>query len=195
MPFWISIPIMILIALVVFRGFVRRDYLKKGSLSSFSTFLEFLIFGFHANQPYLYLETPWPQFPPLPASFILRVAGFAVISLGVLATLGIMAHLGFGVTVGEQPQGLRRTGPYAWSRNPQLLTYAVVLLGFVILYPSWQAAAWLILYGVIAHIMVITEEEHLGNVFQAEYQDYYLQVPRYFGLSPTKRNPSEEFKE
>ena len=156
MAFWISIPIVILIALVIFRIFARRDYLKNGSLSAFSTFLEFLIFGLHANQPYLYLETPWPQFPPLPASSFQIFAGFLVISLGLLATLAIMAHLGFGITIGEQPQQLRCTGPYAWSRNPQLLTYAVVLLGFAILYPSWQAAAWVCLYGVIAHIMVLT---------------------------------------
>ena len=195
MAYWISIPIIILIALVIFRGFARRDYLKDGSLSAFSTFLEFLIFGLHANQPYLYLKTPWPQFPPLPASSFQIIAGFLVISLGLLATLAIMAHLGFGITVGEQPQQLRRTGPYAWSRNPQLLTYAVVLLGFAILYPSWQAAAWVVLYGVIAQIMVLTEEEHLKKVFKAEYQDYCHQVPRYFGLASTRKNPLEESKE
>ena len=126
MAYWISIPIAILIALVIFRGFARRDYLKNGSLSALSTFLEFLIFGLHANQPYLYLETPWPKFPPLPTGSFQVGAGFTVIGVGLLATLGIMAYLGFSTTVGEKPQKLRRTGPYAWSRNPQLLTYGTV---------------------------------------------------------------------
>jgi protein-S-isoprenylcysteine O-methyltransferase Ste14 len=54
------------------------------------------------------------------------------------------------------------------------------LLGCVILYPSWQAAAWTVLYGAIAHVMVLTEEEHLGRVFEEEYQLYCHQVPRYF---------------
>jgi protein-S-isoprenylcysteine O-methyltransferase Ste14 len=195
MAYWISIPIVILIGLLIFRVFVRRDYLRKGSLSVFSTFLEFLIFGLHANLPYLYLETPWPQFPPLPASTFLRVTGFTLLIVGLLAVLGIMAYLGFKTTVGDQPQQLRQTGPYAWSRNPQLITYSVVMLGFAILYPSWQAAAWMALYAVIAHIMVLTEEEHLEKVFGAEYQKYCHQVPRYFGLAPTTGNPPEGSKE
>ena len=195
MAYWISIPIVILIALLIFRFFVRRDYLQKGSLSAFSTFLEFLIFGLHANLPYLYLETPWPQFPPLPASIFLRVAGFTLISLGLLAILAIMAYLGFKTTVGDQPAQLRQTGPYAWTRNPQLLTYAVVMLGFVILYPSSQAVAWFTLYGVIAHMMIVTEEEHLCNIFKTEYQDYCRQIPRYIGFPWVGKKPSRGSKE
>ena len=57
MIYWIGMLVVFLVALLVFRVFVRRDYLQKGSLSSFSTFLEFLIFGMHANLPYLYCST------------------------------------------------------------------------------------------------------------------------------------------
>ncbi len=179
MAYWIGILIVFLIALVVFRIFVRRDYLRKGSLSPFSTFLEFLIFGIHANLPYLYYDVPWPQLPPLPGRSLQLVLGLTISAIGLLATLAFMAHLGFGVAVGNQPEGLRQTGPYRWSRNPQLLSYGVLLAGWVILYPSWEAAAWAALYGAIAHIMVITEEEHLGNLFGEEYQRYCHKVPRY----------------
>lgn len=186
MIYWIGILIVFLISFLVFRVLVRRDYLQRGSLSLFSTLLEFLVFGIHANLPYLYLSTPWPGLPPLPGNILQLVSGAAVSALGLLATLAIMASLGFSVTVGDQPDHLRQTGPYRLSRNPQLLTYGLLLLGCVILYPSWQAAAWLALYGAIAHIMVMTEEEHLGTLFGDAYQAYCRQVPRYIGFAPFK---------
>lgn len=179
MVYWLGILIVFLVALVVFRVFVRRDYNRQGALSPFSTFLEFLIFGLHANLPYLYLETPWPGLPPLPDSTFLLILGLGIMILGLLATLSIMSKLGFGSTLGNQPGQLRQSGPYSWSRNPQLLSYGALLLGCVILYPSWQAVAWIALYGAIAHIMVITEEEHLGTLFGEEYQAYCRRVPRY----------------
>ena len=186
MAYWIGILIVFLIALLVFRFFVRRDYSRKGSLSFFSTFLEFLIFGLHANLPYLYLSTPWPGFPPLPDNTLQLGLGFGFIALGVLAILAIMYHLGFNTTVGDQPDQLRQTGPYHWSRNPQLLTYGFLMLSFIILYPSFQAVAWVALYGAIAHVMVITEEEHLEGLFGEEYNDYCREVPRYLRLTPDR---------
>lgn len=183
MAYWISIPVVFLIALAIFRVFVRRDYRRQGSLSSFSTFLEFLIFGIHANLPYLYLSTPWPGLPSPPENTFQLFVGLIFIALGLLATLIIMAHLGFSTAMGNQPERLRQTGPYRWSRNPQLLTYGVLLLGCVILYPSWQAAGWVVLYGAIAQVMVLTEEEHLGGIFGDEYELYCRRVPRYIGFA------------
>lgn len=164
---------------MIFRIVVRRDYLKRGSLSFFATTLEFVIFALHANLPYLYLGVPWPLFPPLPESSLQRILSLLIISAGLLATLGIMAKLGFNTTLGEQPGFIRQSGPYRWSRNPQLLSYGVMILGFVGLYPSINSAAWFMLYAAIAHLMVLTEEEHLRNQFGPQYDEYCKQVPRY----------------
>lgn len=180
MIYWISILAALLIAVAVFRVFVRRDYARRGSLSPLSSALEFLVFGVHANLPYLYLEVPWPRIPALPESSLQLLLGLGFCGIGLLATLGIMAYLGFSATLGKQPANLRQTGPYQWSRNPQLLAYGLILLGCVALYPSWQAAAWAALYGLIAQIMVLTEEEHLVRLFGDEYRSYCRQVPRYF---------------
>ena len=182
MIYWISILLVFLFSLLVFRIFVRRDYKQHGSLPFFSTFLEFVIFGVHANLPYLYLSTPWPGLPPSPKNTYQLILGLSIAAFGLLSTLAIMAHLGFSTTIGDKPAQLRQTGPYRWSRNPQLLTYGILLLGGVILYPSWEAAAWFVLYGAIAHIMVLTEEEHLEALFKEEYQKYRQQVPRYIRI-------------
>lgn len=191
MAYWISIPIVLLFAFVVFRVFVRRDYLQRKKLGPLATFLEFLIFGLHANLPYLYLETPWPHFPPAPESLFQLCLGAIIALIGLAATLGNMAHLGFGTSVGRQPEGVRQTGIYRWSRNPQLLSYGVMLTGITILYPSLQALAWLFLYAGISYLMVITEEEHLLNLFGEDYQEYCRKVPRLIGLPWTQSKRSK----
>jgi len=183
MLYWIGIIITLLAAYLVFRVAVRRDYLNRGSLSTFSTILEFVIFALHANLIYLHLSVPWPQLPPAPENPVQLYLGSAVSILGLLATLAIMAHLGFSTTMGQQPEGVRQTGPYRWTRNPQLLTYGVLLLGFGIMYPSIQIAAWILLFAAIGHLMVLTEEEHLLNQFGDEYLEYCNLVPRYLGRS------------
>jgi protein-S-isoprenylcysteine O-methyltransferase Ste14 len=179
MLYWIGIFFTLLVGVLTFRIIVRRDYLQRGSLSFLATTLEFVIFALHANLPYLYLGVPWPLFPPLPESFLQRNLSLVIIAAGLVATLGIMAYLGFKTSIGEQPGTIRQTGPYRWSRNPQLLSYALMLLGFVGLFPSINSLAWFLLYAAIAHLMVLTEEEHLGNQFEGLYKEYCNQVPRY----------------
>ena len=138
-----------------------------------------MIFGLHANLPYLYLNVPWPALPPLPDSLALRILGLSIIGLGLLTTLAIMAHLGFSTTIGQQPGEVRQSGPYRWTRNPQILTYGVMLVGLGIMYPSLQTAAWILLYVAIGFLMVITEEEHLSTLFGEKYDEYRNKVPRF----------------
>jgi protein-S-isoprenylcysteine O-methyltransferase Ste14 len=38
---------------------------------------------------------------------------------------------------------------------------------------------WLTIYSIIAHWMVVTEEEHLSQIFGEEYTTYCTSVPRY----------------
>ena len=135
MFYWIGAILVLVAAFLVFRGPVRFDYLNKGSLSVTSTILETLIFALHANLPYLYLAVPWPQLPALPENLWLRYLGLSIILVGTILTLAIMAYLGFSTSLGSGTSTLRETGPYRWSRNPQLLTYGLVILGFIILYP------------------------------------------------------------
>ena len=179
MIYWIGVVITLLVAFLVFRIFVRRDYLQKGKLGPLAVTLEFVIFAMHANVIYLYLSVPWPQLPPTPDNPVRLYLGLSILVLGLLATLAIMAHLGFSTTVGQKPGEVRQTGPYRWTRNPQLLTYGVMLLGLGIMYPSIQTAAWIILYFAIGFLMAITEEEHLRNLFGEKYEEYCMKVPRF----------------
>jgi protein-S-isoprenylcysteine O-methyltransferase Ste14 len=57
-----------------------------------------------------------------------------------------------------------------------------MVIGSAIQWPSWYALGWVLLYGAIAHMMVLTEEGHLLDVHGADYESYRKRVPRCFGL-------------
>ena len=93
-----------------------------------------------------------------------------------------MAWFGLRRAFGLEVNTLRRTGPYRLTRNPQLVGFGMVLVGALLLWPSWYTLGWLLLYPIVAHMMVLTEEEHLRDVFGEEYAAYCERVPRYLGF-------------
>jgi protein-S-isoprenylcysteine O-methyltransferase Ste14 len=77
---------------------------------------------------------------------------------------------------------LAQSGIYRKSRNPQALACGLYVLGFTVLWPLWYALGWAILYAILIHIMIITEEEHLLRAHGEGYVKYGRDVPRYFSL-------------
>jgi protein-S-isoprenylcysteine O-methyltransferase Ste14 len=160
-------------------GRVAREYRAKGRLGPISTLLEFLIFALHGTSSYLYLDLDLAR---VRASGPLLVLGAVLLVIGLFVVLVGMGRLGWGASMGRSPTGLRQQGLYSLSRNPQLVAYGLMLVGCVLLWPSWAGLIWLTLYGYIAHIMVGTEEEHLSRLFGEEYRRYCERTPRYIGF-------------
>jgi hypothetical protein len=177
-----AVLLMLLLAYIVFRILLRQDYLRKGRVSIIPFMLELLVCGLYFNFPYLYLPFNWPELPTLPESTTRRVLSLApitvelIIMLTAIASLGLCRFLGFG------SEKLNRSGIYGLSRNPQLVGGFLAVVGFAIVWPSWYALGWVILFGPIFHMMVITEEEYLLNMHGEEYRGYCRQVPRYLGF-------------
>lgn len=163
----------------VFSHIVRSDYLKKGKLSPASATLEFLFFAIHANSMYLFIPIEWPKLPPLSANALLYYCSLLLIIIGLAIVFGAWIQLGYGGTMGFRTVNLKISGLYKLSRNPQLIGYALFLIGFAVSYPSVYAVVWLIIFGMVAHRMVITEEEHLLRLYGEKYEDYCKNVPRY----------------
>ena len=186
MNYWIGLIALIITSTLVFRHILHREYQMNAKLTPLSVILETLIFAAHANLPYLYLSVPWPEFPPLPDHQFISSIWLGIMVLGGILTLGIMVYLGFKPSLGQGSENLRQTGPYRWSRNPQILTYSLVVIGFVALFPSLESGAWALLYAFIAHIMILTEEEYLRSMFGDVYLDYCKRVPRYFRIKRLK---------
>jgi protein-S-isoprenylcysteine O-methyltransferase Ste14 len=101
----------------------------------------------------------------------------------LIIILGAFAWLGVTRSFGQKGRKLETSGPYRVTRNPQIVGGAILVIGCVLLWPSWFAIGWLALFAAMAHMMVLAEEEHLHRRYGEEYERYYKRVPRYLGFS------------
>jgi len=131
--------------------------------------------------PYLFNPPEWPWFWRLygTTSIQLRLLGLSLILLGFILAFGTMAWFGLRRAFGLEVKGLIRLGPYRFTRNPQILGGYLLVFGTATQWLSWYSLGWIILYGLIGHWMITTEEEHLRAQFGDEYTRYCEQVPRY----------------
>ncbi|HVO35000.1 MAG TPA: isoprenylcysteine carboxylmethyltransferase family protein [Gemmatimonadales bacterium] len=179
----VAAALLIAVAFVVFRVIVRRDYQRKGRATLLTSLLEMLVICLYLSFPYLYNPPQWMSVwsRKVPVSEPLRIVGLVCIASGLVSAFGTMFWFGVRRAFGLQVKGLVQSGPYRVTRNPQLVFFVPVLLGCVVLWPSWHALGWAALYGIVLHPMVVTEEEHLLAVFGEEYARYCRRVPRYVG--------------
>lgn len=118
----------------------------------------------------------------MPSNLLLLAPAMLAIIIGLASVIIAMSGLGLRRTFGQEVQALRQAGLYGLTRNPQIVGYGLVIAGSALLWPSWYALGWVGLYAVIAHLMVVTEEEHLRRVHGKDYARYCERVPRYLGL-------------
>ena len=176
--------LLLLAAYIVFQKIVRRDYLTKGKLIWPSSFLQLLIFIGLMCLPYLYNPPNWSYFWDFEAAseFWLGYLGFFLIILGFVVAFGTMAWFGLRRAFGRQTAGLIQNGPYRWTRNPQILGGYLLVIGSAVQRPSLYALGWVILYGIIAQMMIVTEEEYLQIQYGEAYDHYCARVPRYLRI-------------
>jgi protein-S-isoprenylcysteine O-methyltransferase Ste14 len=184
--------LMLIAAFVIFRVYVRRVYLERRRLTLVAALLETLIWGPFFSFPYIYSDSTWPYFlrddPSVhPALWYVGNTGIIV---GIVLCLAAMAWLGFGRSWGRKVNTLKTTGFYGFTRNPQIVLGFPSVLGVALRWPSWYSLGWMFLFGAMIHMMVLTEEEHLRDVFGEEYVTYCKEVPRYLGL----RKKAPEFR-
>lgn len=183
-PYLLTAALLLVAAFCTFRVIVRRDYLRRGRLTLVSYSLQLLIWGWFFGLPYLYNPADWVWFwtyePPLGTG--LRAIAVFCIVLGLALLVLAMTQLGLDRSVGRKVNALRGSGVYGVTRNPQIVGGAPLIIGLALLWPSWYAAGWVLLFVVLAHLMVRTEEEHLRALHGQDYERYCNQVPRYLRL-------------
>ena len=91
-----------------------------------------------------------------------------------------MFWFGLRRAFGLEVEGIIRIGPYRFTRNPQMLGGWLMVLGVLVYLPSVYNLGWVLIWAVIGHWMVTTEETHLRRVFGEEYEQYCKETPRYF---------------
>jgi protein-S-isoprenylcysteine O-methyltransferase Ste14 len=179
----IAALLLVALAFVVFRVVARRDYQRNGRLTPLSSTLQLLVWGLYMGFPSLYNPPEWVRFwsaaPPVPPP--LRVIGVSCTVLGLVSAFGTVLWFGLRRALGLEVEGLMRTGPYRFTRNPQLVGGSLMVIGPALLWPSLYALGWVLLYGFVSHTMVLTEEEHLLQVYGEEYTRFCQRVSRYLG--------------
>jgi len=173
------VALLLLAAYIVFRKIVRRDYLTKGGLTWLSSLLQLLIFVALMCFPYLYNPPEWPWFWKLDGATWNFITGFGLIILGFFVAFGTMLWFGLPRAFGFKSSGIIHTGPYRLSRNPQIIGGYLLVIGASLQWSSFYSLLWIALYGITAHMMIVTEEEYLSQQYGASYTQYCEGVARY----------------
>jgi len=179
--------ILITCSFFYYNNYIKNVYLKNGKLTLFAGFSQLAVFTIHAFLLYLpyYLYTNWPKIEVGAISYIIGII-VLLISISIMV-LGIVTLGPFMRMMGVNSSDLTVRGIYKFSRNPQIVGYALLLLGFGVLWPSWYIFAGLISYVFIGHRMILTEELHLENLFADKYISYCNKTPRYFRYPPPEK--------
>ncbi len=124
--------------------------------------------------------------PPLPE--LLRWAGLVPLVVGA-AGIGwcflLFVRIGQGTpNPWDPPRTLVTTGPFAWTRNPIILSHAIATLGLALLVASPAAVAIVLLLGLAVPFIVRHEERTLEARYGDVYRRYRDAVPRWVPRRP-----------
>lgn len=163
---------------IVFNLVVAGEYKSKSRLSWWVSMLQLVIFAGFFCFPYLYMPPEW-SWDWLPNGTWNRLAALVMVILGLGGAFGTMFWFGLPRAFGFQVNKIVRTGPYRYSRNPQMVLGWLAVLGVWVYRPSLYAVGWVLIWALIGHWMISVEEGHLRRVFGQDYQDYCADTPRY----------------
>ncbi len=114
----------------------------------------------------------------------LKVLGVATLLLAALFMFAPFYYLSQYGQVGEGKHFIYTTqvvdrGVYAIVRHPQYLGYALLDLGFALLYQSWATAVPAALAILFFYLQVMQEERFCVYQMGADYEAYCTRVPRF----------------
>jgi protein-S-isoprenylcysteine O-methyltransferase Ste14 len=165
---------------------VRRDYAEFGLLRKSTSNLEVVMFFLHGCLMGLSYGFRIEMPPASPYSAVV-VLGVFLALIGLAQLVAALRVFGpFWRMLGLDVKGLRQSGIYQRTRNPQLIGYWLMILAIPLVWPSWYAVLSALLYWPMAHRMVQIEEQHLEAEFGDEYRQYCRETPRYLGASSFK---------
>ena len=150
-------------------GFPLSIYLMSGWLQTKYPNLDLLSHNSGHLWSALLGEKGDPHFGPLHiASYVFLGLGFYLLS----SAWNVLDHA-------QRRQGLAVAGPYARMRHPQYVAFVLILLGFLLQWPTLLTLVMfpilLVMYARLAH----TEEAEMRRQFGAQYEAYAARTPRF----------------
>ena len=186
--------VFILFAFSFFKPATARDWRSFGAFSAFILALFVEMYGFPLT---LYLLSGWLQtkYPNLdilshdaghlwstllgekgdPHFGVLHIASYALLIYGFYL-LSSAWHVLYHA---QRRHALASTGPYARIRHPQYVAFVLIMLGFLLQWPTLLTLLMfpvlLLMYGRLA----VTEEAEMRARFGEAYERYAQQTPRF----------------
>ena len=122
-----------------------------------------------------------PIAKPFPDTVRLIGGAFAALGL-VLSVIGsrTFKNLGTNIMTFDKPDKLVTTGPFAYSRNPMYLGFAICALGGAVALGSAAALLVAVLFSItLDRWYVQFEEAMMRNTFGADFEAYCSRVRRW----------------
>lgn len=186
--------IFLMFAFSFFKPQTARDWRTFGAFAAFIVALFVEMYGFPLSIYLLsgWLQTKYPNLDLLshnsghlwstllgekgdPHFGPLHIASYAFLGFGfylLSSAWSVLYHA-------QRRSGLATTGPYARIRHPQYVAFVLILLGFLLQWPTLLTLLMfpilLLMYGRLA----ITEEAGMRKQFGAEFDVYAARTPRF----------------
>jgi protein-S-isoprenylcysteine O-methyltransferase Ste14 len=190
----VNSAIFLMFAFSFFKPQTARDWRTFGAFAAFIVALFVEMYGFPLS---IYLISGWLQtkYPGLdllshntghlwstllgdkgdPHFSPLHIASYALLGFGfylLSAAWNVLYHA-------QRQNSLATTGPYARIRHPQYVAFVLILLGFLLQWPTLLTLIMfpilLVMYGRLA----VTEEAEMHQRFGAVFDAYAAATPRF----------------
>lgn len=150
-------------------GFPLSIYLLSGWLQTKYPSLDLLSHNTGHLWSTLLGEKGDPHFSPLHiASYVFLGFGFYLLS----AAWNVLYHA-------QQRGALAKAGPYARIRHPQYVAFVLILVGFLLQWPTLLTLVMFPILVVMYARLAITEEKEMRKRFGAEFEAYAARTPRF----------------
>lgn len=205
----INSAIFIFFAFSFFKPRTKTDWRTFGTFSAFIVALFIEMYGFPLSIYFLsgWLSAKYPQI-----NFLTHDNGHLLHTLlglegnphfDVLHILSnILIILGFFLLSAswrilyeaQTSNSLATTGPYFYIRHPQYAAFTMIMLGFLL---QWPTIPTLVMFPVLVFTyarLAIKEEKDVEKIFGEAYRSYSAKTPRFFPRLPVILRPSLEKK-
>ncbi len=186
--------IFLMFAFSFFKPQTGRDWRTFGAFAAFVVALFVEMYGFPLT---IYLMSGWLQtkYPNLdlmshnsghlwstllgekgdPHFGVLHIASYVFLGLGfylLSAAWNVLYHA-------QRANRLAATGPYARVRHPQYVAFVMILLGFLL---QWPTLLTLVMFPILVAMygrLAVTEEREMRERFGTEFDAYAARTPRF----------------
>ena len=181
----VLISLWIVIAVYVFWE-IKKIYTKGKPYTNKLLTIWFGMWAFHhlavilASIYHVWL-VPIDKKPAAWGGFVILISGILILTAGMI-TFGT-----FDRSAGKDTSKLVTNGIYRWSRNPQFIGWAMILLGISVMGRSGVALALTVVFmGVLYWYTVRLAEPYLELLYGEEYLIYKSKTARWIGIPKRK---------